>query len=227
MAPENTLAAFAAAVEAGADGIELDIHLTRDGVPVVIHDETLDRTTDGRGPVARVTLQQLLRLDAGSWFAKAFAGEPVPTLANVLETFGGQLRLNLELKEYQAGVATLDLLKQYPAADIVVSSFNYALLRKLRSVDYCLPIAVLYAAGSWRRAVLLAKELSACAFNPAADTVNRQMVSACGQAGLPVHVWTLDHARRARSLVRAGVAGFFSNDPAALIATFSSSAPPC
>lgn len=219
-APENTLAAFTYAVESGADGLELDIHLSRDGVPVVIHDETLERTTDGHGPVAEMTLPQLQQLDAGSWFATEFAGEPIPALQEVLQVFGGQLRLNLELKDFRAGIAVLELLSQYPAADIVVSSFNYDLLQRLRSEDGRLPLAVLFDSGSWHRAVKLAVDLSARSFHPAVNLVNRPMVAACARAGLPVHVWTVDNGAVAKSLVRAGVSGFFANDPATLRAAF-------
>ena len=115
------MAAFTAAAEGGADGIELDVHLACDGVPVVIHDETLERTTDGCGPVSCLSSQQLGKLDAGSWFAEEFAGEPVPTLGEVLDAFGPRLKLNLELKERQAGVATLELVRQHPSADILLS----------------------------------------------------------------------------------------------------------
>jgi glycerophosphoryl diester phosphodiesterase len=212
-APENTLAAFSEALASGADGIELDIHLSGDGVPVVIHDDTLDRTTDGCGAVGSATLRQLQRLDAGSWFAAGFAGETIPTLDAIMEKFAGRLRLNLELKELRAGMAVLELLSRYPSADIVISSFDYALLYRLRAAQPRLPIAVLCDSGNWRGAVKVARDLSACAFHPAADHVSRPLISACRQAGLPVHVWTVDHARAARSLVRAGVAGFFTNDP--------------
>ncbi len=222
-APENTLAAFAAAVEDGADGLELDIHLSRDGVPVVIHDEKLDRTTDGSGPVAWMTLQQLQQLDAGSWFSAAFAGETIPTLEDVLKTFSGRLRLNLELKDLSSGMAVLELLDRYPDADVVVSSFDYDLLRRLRAEDSHLVLAVLFASGSWRHAVQIAKDLSACAFHPALNKVNRLMLAACTQVEMPVYVWTVDCARVARSLVRAGVSGFFTNDPTALRSAFQRS----
>ena len=221
--PENTLAAFAAAVQSGADGLELDIHLSLDGVPVVIHDETLNRTTDGCGPVAEMTWQQLQQLDAGDWFSAEFAGEPIPALEEVLKVFGGQLRLNLELKEFGAGLAVLELLSHYPSSDIVVSSFNYDLLHRLRSMDEDLSLAVLFDAGNWRYAVQFAKELSACSFNPEAGVVNRPMISACRQTGLPVFVWTVDQPEVARSLVRAGVSGVFTNDPSALKAAFHDS----
>lgn len=215
-APENTLAAFTAALENGADGIELDIHLSRDGVPVVIHDETLERTTDGCGPVAGASLSQLQRLDAGGWFAAEFAGEAIPTLETVLAVFGDQTRLNLELKEFRAGLAVLDLLTGYPAADIVVSSFNYGLLRRLRAANSNLPLAVLCDSGNWRPALALARDLAACALHPAAGQVSRPLIAASQQAGLPVFVWTVDRPAHARSLVRAGVSGFFTNDPGSL-----------
>jgi glycerophosphoryl diester phosphodiesterase len=220
VAPENTLSAFAAALESGADGLELDIHLSRDGVPVVIHDETLERTTDGRGAVVAVTLPQLQKLDAGSWFSAAFAGEAIPTLAEVLKIFGGQLRLNLELKEFHAGVAVLALLRDYPAAEVVLSSFDYALLTRLRAMDDDVPLAVLLDSGNWRQAVQVAKELSACAFHPAVNQLHRPMVDVCIRAGIPVSVWTVDDVGVARSLIRAGVTGLFTNDPGTLCAAF-------
>jgi glycerophosphoryl diester phosphodiesterase len=218
--PENTLAAFTAAVEGGADGLELDIHLSRDGIPIVIHDETLERTTDGYGPVAGMTLQQLQCLDAGSWFSAEFCGEPIPVLEDVLKTFAGRLRLNLELKEFRAGMVVLELLDQYPYADVVISSFNYDVLQRLRSVDRSLPLAVLFEFGLWRHAVQSAKELSAIAFHPVANQVNRPMIAACLQADLPVSVWTVDDACVARSLIRAGVSGLFTNDPSTLKAAY-------
>src|SRR5579863_1834901 len=98
-APENTLAAFRQVAGVGADGVEFDVQLSRDGVPVVIHDETVDRTTDGKGAVAGLTLAQLQVLDAGKWFGAAFAGERIPTLEAVLEVFrGASIRVNIELK---------------------------------------------------------------------------------------------------------------------------------
>ena len=161
-------------------------------------------------------------VNAGSWFAKEFAGESIPCLKEVLNTFGGQLRLNLELKDFRAGMAVLELLAQYPSAEIVVSSFNYDLLRRLRFADGHLPLAVLFESGNWRHAVKTARDLSACAFHPAVNLVTRPMLAACTLAGLPVFVWTVDHACAARSLVRAGVSGLFTNDPATLSTVFQS-----
>jgi glycerophosphoryl diester phosphodiesterase len=216
IAPENTMAAFSAAVELGADGLELDIHLSQDSIPVVIHDESLERTTDGRGLVANASLEQLQQLDAGGWFSPEFMGESLPTLAEVLSEFSGKLSLNLELKEFSAGVEVLSLLRQHPDAEVVISSFDYDLLKGLRSLDEALPLAVLFDDGSWRQAVRLANEISACAFHPADNLVCRRMVAACRKLALPVSVWTVDQESQARSLMRMGVSGFFTNDPDAL-----------
>ena len=97
-APENTLAAFAAAIDAGADGIELDVHPSRDGALVVHHDHYLDRTTNGAGLVSDHTLAELRALDAGAWFDGRFAGERIPTLEDVLSLAAGRVRLEIELK---------------------------------------------------------------------------------------------------------------------------------
>ena len=210
------MAAFTLAVECGVDGLELDIQLSRDGVPVVIHDETLERTTDGSGRVCGKTWAQLQRLDAGSWFSGAFAGEPLPALEEVLETFGGRVRLNLEIKAFDAGAAVLELLRRYPDAACVVSSFDCRLLEDLRAADDRLPIAVLFASGNWRHAVPLAVDLRSVSFHPGAGQVVRPMISACRRAQLPVHVWTVDDRESARSLLRAGVNGLFTNDPLTL-----------
>jgi glycerophosphoryl diester phosphodiesterase len=216
IAPENTMAAFATAVELGVDGLELDIHLSRDGIPVVIHDESLERTTDGQGLVADASLEQLQQLDAGGWFSPQFIGESLPTLAEVLSEFSAKLRLNLELKEFSAGIEVLSLLRQHSAAEVVISSFDYDLLKGLRSLDEALPLAVLFDDGNWRQAVRLADEISACAFHPAGNLVCRRMVAACRNLALPVSVWTVDQETQARSLVRMGVSGLFTNDPGAL-----------
>ncbi|MBI5652332.1 MAG: glycerophosphodiester phosphodiesterase [Chloroflexi bacterium] len=98
VAPENTLAAFKRAFELGADGIELDVTLTKDGVPVVIHDEKVDRTTNGHGLVKQMTLDQIKQFDAGAWFDEKYRGEKIPTLAETLGAIGARGLVNIELK---------------------------------------------------------------------------------------------------------------------------------
>ena len=119
-APENTLAAFAAAIDAGADGIELDVHPSRDGALAVHHDHYLDRTTSGAGLVSDHTLAELRALDAGAWFDEVFAGETIPTLEDVLSLAAGLVRLEIELKGTTLSFLerVLDTLR---AADAVAS----------------------------------------------------------------------------------------------------------
>ena len=97
-APEHTIAAFELALDQGADGIALDVHLTRDGQPVVIHDFTLERTTDGAGAVAAHTMREMKRLDAGAWRSRRFQGQRVQTLQEVLERFRDRTRFWIEIR---------------------------------------------------------------------------------------------------------------------------------
>ncbi|MBE9472348.1 MAG: glycerophosphodiester phosphodiesterase, partial [Chloroflexi bacterium] len=151
VAPPNTLAAFEKAVELGADGIEFDVHLSADGVLVVIHDFNVDDTTDGSGRVAEMTLAQLKQLDAGSRFDPAFAGERIPTLEEVLETVGSRLLLNIELKCFSLrdnGLerAVIAQVKRHgPAARVLLSSFNPFSLRRAKKIAPHIPVGLLYA----------------------------------------------------------------------------------
>ncbi len=213
-APENTLVAFMRAVELGANGIELDVHLSQDGIPVVIHDESLERTTDGTGLVTEWTSEALRQMDAGGWFSDNFAGESIPVLSEVLQIFSAHTRVNIEIKDIRAGEAVLALLTSFPQADVVVSSFNLSLLKTMRNAAPDLPLAVLLDRGNWRPAVALAQQIAAVAVHPNVGLVSRPLVAACRARNLPVHVWTVDDPGQARSLARMGVHGIFTNDPA-------------
>lgn len=215
-APENTLAAFRVAEAAGADGVELDVHLSRDGIPVVIHDETVERTTNGRGRVGELTLAQLQALDAGSWFAPRFAGERVPSLEEVFVWAGDRLRLNVEIKSSAAGKAVMQLLRKFPACRVLISSFDHRLLRQLRLSDPRLPLGFLVDSGFWRGAVARAAESGAESLHPRADRVSRPLLAACAERRLAVHCWTVNDAPRLQRLLLLGVDGVFSDDPALL-----------
>ena len=126
--PENTLLAFQAALAAGVDGIELDVHATADGVPVVIHDRAVERTTDGRGYVDELSLAQLRTFDAGG-------GQTVPTLAEVLDRVGETAHLDIEIKGAGIERQTLAMLARYPRVRWAISSFTWETLRALRRLD--------------------------------------------------------------------------------------------
>ena len=162
--PENTLAAFEEAVRVGADGIELDVHLSQDGQVVVLHDETLDRTTDGSGFVHEWTLADLQQLDAGSWFDPAFSGQRIPSLAEVLdllEALGFRGRLNIELKRgknrgMEKKIHSL-LEQKQRSFEVLFSSFS---LRALWRLHRLLPGAeVAYLIKKSRFLLLLGKYL--------------------------------------------------------------------
>ena len=126
-APENTMAAFQRAVDMGVNEIETDVHFTRDGELVLLHDHTLERTTDGHGTPADHTLGQLRRLDAGSWMGDEFAGERLITLSELLTAFGDRLTYHVELKDRTAGIgaATAAVVRQHGReADVLVSGFD-------------------------------------------------------------------------------------------------------
>ncbi|WP_188993962.1 glycerophosphodiester phosphodiesterase [Paenibacillus nasutitermitis] len=142
LAPENTMAAFQKAMSFPfVQWMELDVQLSRDGVPVVIHDASLNRTTSGAGPVADFRTTQLSRLDAGSWFSKSFGGERVPLLEQVLDATIGRCRLNIELKTYNGiypGMErkVVELLERKGLQhDSVITSFDHQALRTVRELS--------------------------------------------------------------------------------------------
>lgn len=218
IAPENTLAAFRAAEAAGADGVELDVQLSRDGVPVVLHDSTVDRTSDGRGAVGELTLAELKELDAGSWFGAAFAGEKIPNLAEVLKWAGDRLRLNVEIKDAAAGQAVLDLAQRYSLASVLVSSFDHALLQKLRAGAPNLPLAFLWEGSDWPAALERAAACGAASFHPRVDGLSVELVVACRRWKIAVYPWTVDQAASLDACRRLAVDGVFCNDPARVLA---------
>lgn len=152
-APENTLASFKHALEVQSDGIELDVHLSADGIPIVIHDETINRTTDGTGWVKDLTVEELQQVDAGSWYSPAFEGEKIPTLEEVLlflSSHDFQGALNIELKTDEIPYPGIEktvwqmVKKHQPVFSIVYSSFNYETIERLLEVDESVEFALLF-----------------------------------------------------------------------------------
>lgn len=149
--PENTLAAFKEAIRVKSDGIELDVHFTKDRELVVIHDETLDRTTNGTGNVGEQTLEEIKQYDAGSWFSPTYQSERIPTLAEVLSLLTGyEGLLNIEIKTDKIAYegieqALVSLVQQMqPTCNIVYSSFNFKSLKKIKSLNPTAEIACLF-----------------------------------------------------------------------------------
>ena len=135
-APENTFAAFDRALDMGVDNVELDVHFSSDGHIVVIHDDTLDRTTNGSGPVADRTLEELRGLDAGSWFGPWFAGARIPSLAELFERYEGRLHFHVEIKARTKGLAsrTADMVRAHGmTGDVTITSFWKPWLEEVRA----------------------------------------------------------------------------------------------
>lgn len=210
--PENTLLAFAKSLEQGADAIELDVRVTSDGVPIVLHDPTLDRTTNGTGAAAELALSAVRRADAG-------AGERIPALAEVLRRFP-TTPLLVEVKEAGAARATLAVLREHGAERrVLVGAFRRAELRPFLGTEFArLPVRVEVAL-FWAASRLgfhhsgPYRAFSVPERSGRLQVVDRAFVQAARRAGLPVHVWTVDDPSQAARLRALGVCGIITNYP--------------
>jgi glycerophosphoryl diester phosphodiesterase len=219
-APENTLAGFRRAAELGADAIELDAKLTADGVVVCHHDRTLDRTTNGQGRVLDWTWESLRRLDAGSRFDAAFAGEPIPSLEQVLRELGNRVLFNVELTNYgsprdRLPEAVLDLVASLRLERrVLLSSFNTIALRRAARLRPRLPLALLLRKdqGPLRRAVFpwIAPHE---ALNIGESLVTPEGVQWLLRRRKRVFVWTVNDPDRARHLLSLGIHGLITDAP--------------
>lgn len=217
-APENTLAAFQAALEDGADGVELDVHLTEDGVPVVIHNARVDKTTDGEGLVNALPLDRVRDLDAGSWFAPRFSGERIPTLEEVLAVYGDRLLINIELKPQSS--PGLDVAA--PVAEIIdrlglhrrvwVSSFKPYLLFRMRQLVPGIPCGLLFSPLSLGSLWLL-PVTPADALHPHVSLLSRWSVWVAHRLGIRLAAWTVDDPDKLRDLASWGVDAVITNEP--------------
>lgn len=212
-APENTLAAMRLAQTQGADGIEFDVQLAADGVPVVIHDATVTRTTNGQGHVAALSSAALAQLDAGN-------GEPVPTLSAVFETCGPHFLYNVELKTFtwrDVGLETAvaAVIKQHGLAEqLLISSFNPMALRRIRPL---LPPST--PMGHLRHQPMLHfkhRWVPAEADHPHHKLVNKAYMAWAREKGLLVNVWTVDEVDEAKRLFALGITAVITNTPSTL-----------
>jgi glycerophosphoryl diester phosphodiesterase len=219
-APENTVAAVRAAIEIHADMVEIDVTLTSDGHIVVIHDETLDRTTNGSGEVFRYTLAELQELDAGSWFNPTFAGERIATLDDVLIEVDGRILLNVEIKSEAvdrgivAKVASA-IQREGMIDQVVVSSFSPTALKEMHSAAPEIRTAVLYNTKfhKGQDSVEIVTDLGARVFNIKRQGLTREMLRRCREHGIPVGIYTVNKPRRMRRLVKKGIRAIFTDHP--------------
>jgi glycerophosphoryl diester phosphodiesterase len=221
--PENTLAAFKGAIDAGAHMIELDVSLTKDRRLVVIHDDTVDRTTDGSGAVRAHTLEALGRLDAGSWFDPAFRGERLPTLAQVLDVVKGRVLVNIEIKPeaFEAnGPAdaverqVLQLLREKKMLDnVLVSSFEWQVLEDLRRMAPAIALGLLSEHPADDHLFAWHHRIKAFSWHPDYRVLSRGQVEAFHKLGARVFPYCVEHRIDTRGMLAMGVDGLIVDDP--------------
>ena len=219
LAPENTLAAFRMAIESGADGTEMDLQVTKDGVVVIIHDDAVDRTTDGRGCIGDLTLAEIKRLDAGAKFSPAFRGERIPTLRELIDLVKAsgneRFRLNLEIKfadgreGHPADLEerVLAVLREAGFLErVITQSFHHASAAKMKRLAPRIPAGLLV--GQRRQpgdpvAAIRAHRVDYYA--PHHSLVTPDLLRTLHQAGIPVVTWTVNDPTDMRRLVAMGL----------------------
>jgi glycerophosphoryl diester phosphodiesterase len=220
-APENTLAAFQLALTQGAPALELDAMLSADGQVVVIHDDTVDRTTNGSGNVRQMPLAAIKELEAGSYFDPAFKGEKIPTLSEVFETVGRRIFINIEIKNYASPLDSLpssiaSLVQKHNLAEYVLfSSFNPLALLKIRRILPQVPCGLLIfhgSAGGWARG-WLGRRFPCQALHPDLRDVIPSFIASTHQSGRRMHVYTVNQPDEMKRLFDLGVDGIFTDDP--------------
>ena len=229
IAPENTLVAVREALKAEADIIEIDVHLTRDNEVLVIHDDRVDRTTEGKGYVRDLLLPDLKALDAGKWFEESFAGEALPTLGEVLDLINGRCKILIEIKKHDRGYydglvrAVLDQVYERKAeAWSILQSFHSPIVEEIQVLDpdisvqkllhVDVPIIPVYEDGEWQLGNIFSyPEVEA--LNPSYKFVYPRFVNKAHREGYQVFVYTVNDASLMKKLTRMGVNGIITDFP--------------
>lgn len=221
LAPENTLAAFKKALQIGVDAIELDVHLSRDGKVVVIHDPTLDRTTNFRGAVAELSLEQIKAADAGSWFSPEYANEIVPTLYEALTLITKKAIAVIEIKSLGIAKEVVQTIENANALEAcMVISFHPTALEEMRALNPKIPTGFLVGGVAPKAFKLQAIDL-ACRVTEIGSSsvllyhlaITSRLVKELHKRGINVWAWTVDYRSRMRRLAKMGVNGIISNYP--------------
>ena len=230
VAPENTLPAFEQAIALGAQGIELDVQCSKDGVLVVMHNFTVDETTSGKGRVADHTAAELSKLDAGSHFNAKFANVGVPTLEDVLAVTMGKIKLNIEIKsqDLMGGREVdplVDLIQEHDLYDqVIVSSFNPIALLKLRHTDPQVALGMLYwgqQLPAFLREIWLSPILRPEAFHPHHTLIDDEYMVWANAVPAAVNTWTVNDPDEARRLAALGVNTIITDVPDTILAALA------
>lgn len=218
-APENTLASYNRAIEMGADGIEIDVHKSKDGHLIVCHDERVDRTTNGQGYIKDLILKEIKSLDAGSWFSKEFSGEKIPLLEEVLEFVKDKdILLNIELKNgpiFYDGIEDelIRLVRVFNLVEnTIISSFNHYSLSYIKNIDKQFKTGILYIAGMidpWE----YAKKVGASYIHPLYLTINEEVVLESQNNGVKVNSFTVNTEKEIELMKSFKVDGIITDCP--------------
>jgi glycerophosphoryl diester phosphodiesterase len=217
--PENTMAAYIEAEKVGADGLEIDVHFTKDNQLAVIHDDTVDRTTNGTGRVKDHTLAELQKLDAGSWFSPEFHQEKILSLHQVLEWIqGNQLMLNIELKyvaldyiDFEKKV--IQAIEDYDLADrVIISSYNHYALQKVNELNPQIECGVLYMARLYEPWDY-AQTIGAKALHPYALVTDPEMIKRSEEKNIAVRVYTVNKVEHLHYFIQANCPAIITDYP--------------
>ena len=219
-APENTLAAFELGIQQGCHGFEFDVQLSRDGEPVIHHDWSVERTTDGTGDIRDLTFREIRNLDAGKWFSSEFRGQKIPARGEVLELIPGKMLLNVELKSRASDGPGLEekviaALREHGRLEkTIISSFNHLSLKRVREIDPSIRLGLLYEALQLHPFDYLEKlKLGLYSIHPLHDYVSPSLVREAHDRGLKMACWTVNTTERARELMKDGVDMIITNYP--------------
>jgi glycerophosphoryl diester phosphodiesterase len=221
--PENTMMAFQKAYEMKADMIELDIQLSKDGVPVIYHDTLLESKTNGKGLVNRLSVNELQKLDAGSWFDKKFRGLQIPTLEEVLNWAKDKVSVNIEIKKEaseagsnnEAEKKVIDTIRQSGMQKhVLVSSFSYKSVQRIKELDPQLATGLLFDKSSNKKSPAdLVHTYRADSFNCKWRELKKSWRTELQQKGIPVYVYTVNHPFWMKRMIRLEISGIFTDKP--------------
>lgn len=225
--PENTMLAFEKAIELNVDMIELDITLSKDKIPVVIHDDTLERTTNGKGKVKNTLFNKLKMLDAGSWMHRKYLDEKIPSLEEVLALIKqSKVHLNIEIKssafekklsDSSIEVQTIRLIKKYKLFhQIVISSFEPKILLRLRKLSAKIKLSLLiepYSKKSKFDPISFVKKIHAVSLNMHKSQVKSNFFKKAIEEKIPILIYTVNTKKEMQKMKELGIQGIFTNYP--------------
>ena len=217
--PENTMISFKEAVKQGANGIELDVHLSKDGYLMVCHDERVDRTTNGTGFIKDMTCKELRKLDAGMWFNEKFKGQKLPILREVFDyLINRKVILNIELKagsSFYDGIEEklIKLIENYRFTNkVIISSFDHRALVKVKQINPKIKTGILYLSALYEPIKYL-KIVGADALHPYFITIDKNLITETSKNNIPINTYTVNDMNIVKKLASYNLNAIITNYP--------------